>query len=131
MPGSLSELPVAQGTGTTPPPLPDKQFITESGLALTVYVLYLAGFATGITALIGVVVAHIARRSASEVPAAHFRFQIRTFWIGLLYLIVGWPLSYALVGIPILIWWFIWTLIRVIKGILILNNGEPISRPGS
>ena len=32
----------------------EKPFISESGLVLTVYILYLLGFCTGITALIGV-----------------------------------------------------------------------------
>jgi uncharacterized membrane protein len=109
----------------------EKPFISESGLVLTVYILYLLGFCTGITALIGVIVAHVRASSASEVSRSHFRFQIRTFWIGMLYLIVGTLLTFVVIGALLLIWWLFWTLIRIIKGMLLLNDGKPISKPSS
>ena len=61
----------------------------------------------------------------------HYDFQIRTFWISLLYAIVGWLLVIVLVGFLILAWAFIWSLIRNIKGILALNENRPIANPKS
>ena len=107
------------------------QIIDNPTLALVIYILYIIGYFTGITALIGVIIAHIQSVSDSGYIQSHYRFQIRTFWIGLLYLIVGSVLSYVIVGIPILIWWLIWALIRIIKGILLLNKHAPIPKPVS
>lgn len=108
-----------------------RPFVDEGGLALTIYILYLAGFLTGVTAFVGVVVAHVKRSSASGWLESHFRFQIRTFWIGLGYFVIGWLLVALLVGVPILIWWLAWTLVRVIKGMLLLNERKPIAQPAS
>ena len=103
-----------------------RPFVSQSGLALVVYILYLIGYVTGFTALIGVIIAHVKASSSSDILRSHYRFQIRTFWIGLLYLVIGWPLAYLVIGIPILIWWFIWSIVRIIKGMVILNDGRPI-----
>jgi uncharacterized membrane protein len=54
------------------------------GLVLTVYILYLVGFLTGITVLVGVVTAYLQRDSTDRVSQSHFQFQITTFWIGIL-----------------------------------------------
>jgi uncharacterized membrane protein len=114
-----------------PPPLTNKRFLSQSGIALTVYILYLLGFLTGITAVLGVVVAHVSERTADPDVGSHLRFQVRTFWIGVAYFTLGWLLSYLLVGFPLLIWWFVWTLIRVVRGMLLLNDGKPIPNPKS
>ena len=62
---------------------------------------------------------------------SHYQFQIRTFWIGLLYIVIGTPLCMVLIGIPILIWWFIWSLVRVIKGAVLVLENKPIAEPKS
>ena len=66
----------------------------------------------------------------SALPPILFQFQIRTFWIGLLYLAIGIPLRMVLIGIPVLGWWLLWSLIRIIKGFIALNDNEPIANPG-
>ena len=63
--------------------------LSDYGLALSVYVLYLLGFFTGLTAVVGLIIASMQVDRADPVSRSHFRFQIRTFWIGLLYLVVG------------------------------------------
>jgi uncharacterized membrane protein len=100
-------------------------------LALIVYILYLVAYFTGITAVIGVIIAHVQIGSADPFLASHYRFQIRTFWIGILYLVTGAILAVVLVGIAVLLWWFIWSLVRNIKGALALNDNKPIANPGS
>ena len=69
---------------TPPPPL-----VSDDGLVMVVYILYLAGFFTGISALAGVIIAHMQVGRSDPVSNTHFQFQIRTFWIGLLYVVVG------------------------------------------
>jgi hypothetical protein len=39
----------------------------------------------------------------------------------LLYLAIGIPLCLAVIGFPIIVWWFIWSLVRIIKGILLVT----------
>jgi len=98
---------------------------------MVVYILYLVGFFTGITALAGVIIAHMQIGRSDPVSDTHFQFQIRTFWIGLLYLVVGIITVVVVIGALILLWWFVWTLVRCIKGLLALNAGEPIANPKS
>ena len=100
-------------------------------LALIVYILYFIAYFTGITAIIGVIIAHLQVGSSDSVASSHFRFQIRTFWIGLLYLVIGTILSIVVVGFAVLLWWFIWSLVRNIKGALALNENQPIANPAS
>jgi len=121
------------GPGPAPPPPPAPQpLVSNSQLALVVYILYLVSYAVGgITALVGVIIAHIQVDQADPVQQSHYRFQIRTFWIGLIYLVVGCLLAIILIGFLVLLWWFIWTLVRNIKGLLALNENRLIANPTS
>jgi uncharacterized membrane protein len=105
--------------------------VSDTGLAFIVYLLYFAGYLTGITKIIGVIIAHLQSGSADPVARSHFQFQIRTFWIGLLYLIVGAVLLFVIVGAFVLLWWLVWSIVRNIKGVLALNENRPIANPTS
>ncbi|WP_417452042.1 DUF4870 family protein [Kordiimonas sp.] len=96
--------------------------------AIVVYILYFMGFAAGITAFVGVVIAH-SKATHDPVWRSHFDFQIRTFWLGLATLIVGGVLSLVLIGYVILAWWTLWTVIRIIKGGVRAINNQPIDDP--
>jgi len=116
----------AAGPITPQPPL-----ISNYGLVVTVYILYLVGFLTGITPLVGAIIAYLQRDTMDRVSQSHFQFQIRTFWIGLLYFFVGFLTLHIGIGAVILLWWIIWTAVRCVKGLLALNMGEPIHNPHS
>ena len=88
-------------------------------------------YAVGITSVIGVIIAHIQVGSADPLLASHYRFQIRTFWVGLIYLVIGGILVWVLIGFLVLAWWFIWSLVRNIKGLLALDENRPIGDPTS
>ena len=105
--------------------------ISNYGLVVTVYILYLAGFVTGITVLVGLIIAYLQQDRTDAISRSHFQFQIRTFWIGLLYLFVGALTVHIGIGVLLLLWWAIWTLIRCVKGLLAINAGEPIRDPNS
>jgi uncharacterized membrane protein len=110
-----------------------------------VYGLYLIALATAVPVLIGVVVAYASRDSAGPAMRSHFDFQIRTFWmsiawwlVGALLIAVGFPLSFVLIGLPILWAGFgivglvtIWYALRTIVGVVHLANGQPYPRPNS
>ena len=42
--------------------------------------------------------AHVQNGSGDAMLESHYDFQIRTFWIGLLYLVVGTMLMFVLIG---------------------------------
>jgi uncharacterized membrane protein len=113
------------------PKTPAPRAVSDTGLALIVYILYLAGFLTGITPIIGVIIAYIQSDTADPIARSHFQFQIRTFWILLLYVVAGLVLIVVGVGVLILLWSLVWSIVRNIKGILALNENKPIADPQS
>lgn len=118
-------------TNNAEPAVHDQRPTNERGYAFAVYALYAIGFFTVITAVVGLIIAHVKASTACGIWLSHFQFQIRTFWIGLLYFIVGFGLLYFLVGAPIILWWTIWTLVRIIKGAILLHDQRPIPQPTS
>ena len=80
-------------------------------MILVVYGLYFAGFITsGLTTLMGVVLAYVARGSAPAWAESHYAFQIRTFWLAVgallvmgAYAVVSALLVLVLIGIPMLL----------------------------
>jgi uncharacterized membrane protein len=121
-------------TMTPPPPQaqPAQPIVSNTQLALAVYILYLASYVVGITALVGVIIAHVQIGSTADpMLRSHYQWQIRTFWIGLLYFVIGVVLCFVLVGILVLLFWFVWTVVRTVKGLLALNENRPIANPTS
>ena len=95
-----------------------------TGMASAVYILYLVSLVFGVTSLVGVIMAYISRGDAPEWLASHYRFQIRTFWIGMLYGIIGLILAYVVIGWLVLLFTLIWFVVRCVKGLKYLNNGQ-------
>lgn len=96
-------------------------------LAVAVYILQaLAFFLGGITGLAGVIVNYV---KLDEVQGTwiepHFRWQIRTFWIGLLWGVIGFITTFIIIGWLILLAISIWVIYRIVKGALALNDGLP------
>ena len=107
----------------------DLQPIKDSSRQLTfiIYALYLASFFIGITALAAIIINYLKKDEvANTYLASHFRWQIRTFWFGLLWAAIG-AISLAIgVGVIILIANGVWMLYRMIRGILALNDRLPM-----
>ena len=55
---------------------------------------------------------------------SHFRWQIRTFWFGLLWMALGWLTFILLVGWLVLAANCVWLIYRIVKGWLYLNDGK-------
>jgi uncharacterized membrane protein len=97
-----------------------------SDTAKLIYVLYLVGFAAGITLVIGVVMAYVNKDEAPGWLQTHYRFQIRTFWMGVLYCVAGFVLAAILIGFLVWLFTAIWLIVRVIKGFKHLDKQEPM-----
>lgn len=99
----------------------------ESNKTLTtvIYALHAGSFLLGITAIAAVIMNYVKRSDVEGTwLASHFRWQIRTFWWGLLWTCIGLVTTIALVGFPILLATAIWYAYRVIKGWLRLNDNK-------
>ncbi len=99
------------------------------GTVKIVYILYLAGVVFGITGIIGVVMAYINRSDAPDWLASHYQFQIRTFWIGALYMLIGIILAFVVIGYLVLVFWVVWLIIRCVKGMKSLDQREAHPNP--
>lgn len=99
----------------------------DSGMALAIYVLYLVGLVFAITFLVGLVMAYAVRGDAPAWLKTHYRYQIRTFWIGLLLTAVSAILIFFYIGWLLLLLVPIWLIVRCAKGISLLPKRRPIS----
>ena len=119
----------------TPPPQTPRQ--TDRWLepgktnVQVVYFLYIAGMFIGISALIGIVIAYINRGKAGGWVEMHYTWQIRTFWIGLLYSFVS--VLLMIVGIDFVLMFAvaIWVIVRCVLGLQAANRDEPVRNPES
>jgi len=107
------------------------------------YALYLLAFATGVTAIAGVIIAYAQRPTAGPVMQSHYTFLIRTFWIALAAIVagslicgLGALLTIILIGFPILAAGglimalaSIWFGVRAIVGLVYVSRGEAYPRP--
>ncbi|NOZ43050.1 MAG: hypothetical protein GXP02_07810 [Alphaproteobacteria bacterium] len=102
---------------------------SAAGTVKIVYVLYLVGLVAGITGIIGVVIAYVNRSDAPDWLKSHYQFQIRTFWIGGLYMVIGAILAFVAIGWFVMLFWVIWLIVRCIKGLKSLDQKEPHPNP--
>ena len=96
-------------------------------LTHVIYGLYGASLVVGVTAIVAIVLDYIKREDvAGTWLESHFRWQMRTFWFGLLWGFIGALTFVLIIGIFILIADFIWFVYRIAKGWLRLNEGRPM-----
>ena len=98
---------------------------------MIIYALYLVNFILPFAGLVGVIMAYINKNDAPEFLNSHYQFQIRTFWIGLLYVIIGALLTMVIIGWLVLLFYVIWLIVRCVKGFKYLGKQEPMPEPTS
>jgi uncharacterized membrane protein len=109
----------------TPPTVP------ESLLTITtvVYVLQAIGLFAPPLLIVAVIINYVKRDDArGTFLESHFRWQIRTFWFGLLWMVLGFLTWVILIGYVIHAVAWIWMAYRVIKGWLSLVDKKPMYR---
>lgn len=96
-------------------------------LTTVIYALYAASFLVGLTAIVAIVMNYIKKDEvAGTFLESHFRWQIRTFWFGLLWAFLGMLTLMVVVGWAILMANAVWIIYRIVKGWLNLNDNKPM-----
>ena len=98
----------------------------HKNVTMLIYILLALGFVTGgLTAIAAVIINYIKRDDVSgSWLEGHFRWQINTFWFGLLWTIIAFLTWLVLLG------WFtgalvtIWLVYRIAKGAIYLNDNK-------
>ena len=90
-------------------------------------------FLTGWPSIIAVILNYVKRSEARGTwLESHFRWQIRTFWFGLLWISLCVLFVLVTLGIGILIAWIpiafvsLWFIYRIARGWMALNNNRPM-----
>ena len=116
----------------------------DRALPAIVYALYIVSVPSAfVTAIIGLIIAYMARKGAGPINQSHYDFQIATFWKSIWWAIIafvlfgiGVALSILLVGIPIVMLALaigaligVWLIVRCVLGLMHLFKDEPYPRP--
>jgi uncharacterized membrane protein len=96
--------------------------VSNQGMARAVYILYLISLVIPLTGLVGVIIAYVYEDKQSDWLSSHFLYQIRTFWMGLLYSLIGILTAFVLIGYLILLLVMIWLIVRCVKGMQRLDQ---------
>ena len=97
----------------------------ERGKATAIWVLYLVALFTGLTMIVGVVLAYVFRGSAPAWLRSHYDAQIRVFWWGVFWVVIGTLTIPILIGFLILGLSWLYVLIRSVQGLARVNDGTP------
>jgi uncharacterized membrane protein len=93
-----------------------------------IYGLMAAGYVTGgLGSIAAIILNYIKIDDVKGTPLeGHFRWQMRTFWWGLLWGALSVLLMFVVIGFFTLIAAVIWNIYRIAKGWMRLNDGKPI-----
>ncbi len=111
-----------------PPANPGFEFNNPTVISL----LYLASLITGITAIVGVVLAFIWRgEPKAEWEVSHYEYLINTFWIGLVGSIAGFLLMIVLIGFLILAAVAVLVIVRSVMSLVNAQKRAPMPNPST
>jgi uncharacterized membrane protein len=107
-------------------------FSAISGLISPAFIV--TAFLTGWPSIIAVIINYVKRDDVrGTYLESHFRWQIRTFWYALLWVVIAGALILTFIGIPLafLLAWVagLWVLYRIVRGWLRLMDGRAMPLP--
>ena len=96
-----------------------------------VTLLYLGGFITGVSAIVGLILAYVWKGEAREAwMDSHYRYLIRTFWMGVVWAIVAGIGSILTLGLLMFVLFplvSIWFIVRNVRALLAAQRHEPLT----
>jgi uncharacterized membrane protein len=98
-------------------------------MAQIIYFLYLATLVIQIAHFVGAVMAYLNKDENSPWIETHFRYQIRTFWMYTLYLIIAAVTAFAGVGVFVFLCAAVWLVIRCATGMKYLYREQAVPNP--
>lgn len=109
------------------PPEPTRMTTVKSDTVKLLYLLYLASFVFGVTGIIGLILAYVFKSdSVGTWQESHYRYLIRTFWIGMLYAIISVALTLVFIGMLTGLLTVLWFIIRCAKGLKYAAKDHPM-----
>ncbi len=104
-------------------------FSALTGLMSSAFVV--TAFLTGWPSIIAVIINYVKQDEArGSYLESHFRWQLRTFWFALLWLLIAGLLAITVIGIPVawvlLLFVGLWVLYRIVRGLMALMDRKPI-----
>ncbi len=109
-----------QGVASNSDPLKQAKTVT-----MIVYALQAGSFVLGVTSIAAIIINYLKRDDVRGTwLASHFRWQIRTFWFGLLWGAVGGITALLGIGFVLLAVDLVWVVYRIVKGWLRLSEGR-------
>ena len=123
-----------------PPPLPNMMKDLDSAkpeplgpkkdveITHIIYGLMASGYVTGgLGSLAAIILNYIKLAEVKGTPLeGHFRWQMRTFWWGMLWAVLSLLLMFVVIGFFTIIVVVIWHIYRIAKGWMRLNDGKPM-----
>ncbi len=98
-------------------------------LATAVYVLQALGLVLPVCLVVAVIIDYVKLPdTAGTWIESHFRWQIRTFWVAVVLMVLGIASFLFVVGYFILLGTCVWVIYRVVKGWLYLNDRRELAR---
>ena len=82
------------------------------------------------TAIAGVVINHVKlQETTNETARSHHRWLMRTFWFGLLWVVVSTVLTVAFIGVIGYVFVWLWCLYRIVRGVLVFAEHKALPMP--
>lgn len=101
---------------------------TERKWVIAIYILQLIGYFSVLPLIAAIIFNYIREGNChGTYLQSHHRWQMRTFWYGLLWFIIGAVTAIIVVGIFIIIVNYVWLLYRVIKGLILASEHASVN----
>ena len=95
---------------------------TSTITATIIYIVLIAGLFIPFIGIVALIVAYVSKGDNPVWLDENYRYQIRTFWIGALYLFLSFLLTFVVIGYITLAITYIWYIIRCAKGLKALGK---------
>ena len=122
--------PGAPQTGSPQPAPPPASSSFDFNRPTIVSLLYLSSAILGVTGLVGIVLAYVWKGEPHEAwEESHYRYLIRTFWLGLIGSIISVLLMIVLIGFIVLIAVAVLVVVRSVLSLVNAQKKLPMPNP--